>query len=202
MKLFKNSSNADINNIYTLNGRVPFLKSIPFGLQHVLAMFVANIAPIMIVAGTCGLSPQDTASLIQTAMIMAGIGTMIQLFTVWKIGARLPIVMGISFTFVSVFGYVGTNWGYGAIIGGVGQYVIQLIFVEIPSVAATIILINVGIAQFKLNAIYEAAKNVEGEEETATEQTYQPDFGNMTTEDTNSVSDTVSVNNDSGFSLM
>ena len=119
MKLFKNSSNADINNIYSLNGRVPFLKSIPFGLQHVLAMFVANIAPIMIVAGTCGLSPQDTASLIQTAMIMAGIGTMIQLFAVWKIGARLPIVMGISFTFVSVFGYVGTNWGYGAIIGGV-----------------------------------------------------------------------------------
>ncbi len=119
MKLAKSNSKADINNIYTLNGRVPFFKSIPFGLQHVLAMFVANIAPIMIVAGTCGLSPQDTASLIQTAMIMAGIGTMVQLFAVWKIGARLPIVMGISFTFVSVFCYVGLNWGYGAIIGGV-----------------------------------------------------------------------------------
>ena len=119
MKLQKSGRNADINNIYNLNGRVPFFKSIPFGLQHVLAMFVANIAPIMIVAATCGLSPQDTATLIQTAMIMAGIGTLIQLFTIWKIGARLPIVMGISFTFVSVFGYVGTNWGYGAIIGGV-----------------------------------------------------------------------------------
>lgn len=98
--------------------------------------------------------------------------------------------------------FLHSFFNFGAIIGGVGQYVIQLIFVEIPSVAATIILINVGIAQFKLNAIYEAAKNVEGEEETATEQTYQPDFGNMTTEDTNSVSDTVSVNNDSGFSIM
>ncbi len=119
MKVTKSNTKADINNIYTLNGKVPFLKSIPFGLQHVLAMFVANIAPIMIVAGTCGLSPQDTASLIQTAMIMAGIGTMIQLFAVWKIGARLPIVMGISFTFVSVFCYVGLNWGYGAIIGGI-----------------------------------------------------------------------------------
>lgn len=119
MKLRKSGTNADINNIYNLNGRVPFFKSIPFGLQHVLAMFVANIAPIMIVAATCGLSPQDTATLIQTAMIMAGIGTLIQLFAIWKIGARLPIVMGISFTFVSVFGYVGTNWGYGAIIGGV-----------------------------------------------------------------------------------
>ncbi len=44
-----NQSKASIDNIYTLDGRVPLLKSIPFGLQHVLAMFVANIAPIMIV---------------------------------------------------------------------------------------------------------------------------------------------------------
>ncbi len=108
-----------MQNIYTLDGRVPLLKSIPFGLQHVLAMFVANIAPVMIVAGVCGLSPQDTASLIQTAMIIAGVGTLVQLFSLWKIGARLPIVMGISFTFVSIFCYVGPQWGYGAIIGAV-----------------------------------------------------------------------------------
>ena len=110
---------ASMENIYTLDGKVPFLKSIPFGLQHVLAMFVANIAPIMIVTGACGLSTQETASLIQTAMIMAGIGTLVQLFTVWKLGAKLPIVMGISFTFVSVFCYVGPKWGYGAILGAV-----------------------------------------------------------------------------------
>ena len=85
---------ASLNNIYTLDGKVPLLRSVPFGLQHVLAMFVANIAPIMIVAGVCGLSPQDTASLIQTAMIVAGVGTLVQLFAVWKIGARLPLVMG------------------------------------------------------------------------------------------------------------
>ncbi|MBR5310790.1 MAG: purine permease [Oscillospiraceae bacterium] len=108
-----------MDNIYTLDGKVPLLKSIPFGLQHVLAMFVANIAPVMIVAGACGLSTKETASLIQTAMIIAGIGTLIQLFAVWKIGAKLPIVMGISFTFVSVFCYVGPQWGYEAIIGAV-----------------------------------------------------------------------------------
>ena len=113
----KTSRSASIENIYSLDGRVPILKSIPFGLQHVLAMFVANIAPIMIVTGASGLSTQETASLIQTAMIMAGIGTLVQLFSVWKLGARLPIVMGISFTFVSVFCYVGPKWGYGAIIG-------------------------------------------------------------------------------------
>ncbi|MBQ2650083.1 MAG: purine permease [Clostridia bacterium] len=114
-----NGSAASIENIYTLDGKVPLLQSIPFGLQHVLAMFVANIAPIMIVTGASGLSTRETASLIQTAMIMAGIGTLVQLFTVWKLGARLPIVMGISFTFVSVFCYVGPKWGYGAIIGAV-----------------------------------------------------------------------------------
>ena len=114
-----NGSAPSIENIYTLDGKVPLLQSIPFGLQHVLAMFVANIAPIMIVTGASGLSTRETASLIQTAMIMAGIGTLVQLFTVWKLGARLPIVMGISFTFVSVFCYVGPKWGYGAIIGAV-----------------------------------------------------------------------------------
>ena len=103
----KNQAAPSMDNIYTLDGRVPLLRSIPFGLQHVLAMFVANIAPIMIVTGASGLSAQETASLIQTAMLMAGIGTLVQLFAVWKIGAKLPIVMGISFTFVSIFCYVG-----------------------------------------------------------------------------------------------
>lgn len=113
------NSAASLDNIYTLDGKVPMGKSIPFGLQHVLAMFVANIAPIMIVAGASGLSTHETASLIQTAMIIAGIGTLVQLFTVWRLGAKLPIVMGISFTFVSVFCYVGPQWGYEAIIGAV-----------------------------------------------------------------------------------
>lgn len=118
----KNTANKDtvsINNIYSLDGKVPLAKSVPFGLQHVLAMFVANIAPIMIVAGACGLTAQNTAALIQTAMIVAGIGTMVQLFTVWRLGAKLPIVMGISFTFVSIFCYVGPRWGYEAVIGAV-----------------------------------------------------------------------------------
>ena len=110
---------SDIGNIYKLDGKVPLGKSIPFGLQHVLAMFVANIAPIMIVAQACGLTEKDTANLIQTAMIVAGIGTFVQLFSIWKIGARLPIVMGISFTFVSVFCYVGPQYGYSVVIGAI-----------------------------------------------------------------------------------
>jgi NCS2 family nucleobase:cation symporter-2 len=120
-KLFqkKTDRKVSVENIYTLDGRVPLHRAIPFGLQHILAMFVANIAPILIVAGVCGLTPQDTAHLIQTAMIIAGIGTLVQLFPIWRIGSRLPVVMGISFTFVSVFCYVGPKYGYSAVIGAI-----------------------------------------------------------------------------------
>ena len=110
---------ASVDNIYRLEGKVPLEKAIPFGLQHILAMFVANIAPIIIVAGASGLDSSQSARLIQSAMIMAGIGTLIQLFPLWKIGSGLPIVMGISFTFVSVFCYIGPTYGYNAVVGAV-----------------------------------------------------------------------------------
>lgn len=110
---------SEMSNIYRVDGKVPVAKAIPFGLQHILAMFVANIAPVIIVAGASGLSTEQTAMLIQHAMIIAGIGTMIQLYPVWRIGAGLPVVMGISFTFVTIFCYIGTTYGYPAIMGAV-----------------------------------------------------------------------------------
>lgn len=115
----KSSEGASVSNIYQLDGKVPVAKAIPFGLQHVLAMFVANISPIIIVAGASNLSSQETAALIQCAMLIAGIGTMIQLYPVWRIGSKLPVVMGISFTFVSLFCVIGAQYGYNAIIGAV-----------------------------------------------------------------------------------
>ncbi|MBD5474548.1 MAG: purine permease [Lachnospiraceae bacterium] len=110
---------ANVDNIYRLDGKVPLGKAIPFGLQHILAMFVANIAPIIIVAGASVLDTSQSAMLIQSAMVIAGIGTLIQLFPLWKIGSGLPIVMGISFTFVSVFCYIGPTYGYNAIVGAI-----------------------------------------------------------------------------------
>ena len=108
-----------IDNIYKLDGKVPVGKAIPFGLQHILAMFVANIAPILIVAGACGLSAAQTTNLVQCAMMIAGIGSLIQLFPFWKIGSGLPIVMGISFTFVSIFCVIGPEYGYGSVVGAI-----------------------------------------------------------------------------------
>ena len=82
-----------VNNIYKLDGRVPVAKAIPFGLQHVLAMFVSNLAPISIVAAAGGLSQDEIAILLQNAMFVAGIATLIQLYPLWKVGAKLPIVI-------------------------------------------------------------------------------------------------------------
>ena len=111
--------NSSVSNIYRLDGRVPLLKAIPFGLQHILAMFVANLTPITIIAAAGGLSQTEIAILLQNAMFVAGIATLIQLFPVWKIGSRLPIVMGVSFTFVTVLSTVAVNYGYPAVIGAV-----------------------------------------------------------------------------------
>ncbi len=160
----KQRTTADVSYIYQLEGRVPIAKAVPFGLQHILAMFVANIAPIFIVAGACGLSAKQSAMLIQSAMIIAGIGTLIQLFPIWKVGSGLPIVMGISFTFVSVFCYLGPVYGYNSIVGAVliggivegvlglfAKYWIKLIT---PIVAASVVtaigfsLLSVGASSF------------------------------------------------------
>lgn len=93
--------------IYDLDGKISVSKAIPFGLQHILAMFVANIAPILIVAGVVKMPVEQSGALVQSAMLVAGIGTLIQLYPVWRVGSGLPIVMGISFTFVSIACVIG-----------------------------------------------------------------------------------------------
>ncbi|MFQ7775010.1 MAG: uracil-xanthine permease family protein [Anaerotignum faecicola] len=113
------SKDCSVNNIYQLEGRVPLLKAIPFGLQHILAMFVANLTPITIIAAAGGLSQAEIAVLLQNAMFIAGIATLIQLYPVWKVGSGLPIVMGVSFTFVTVLCTVASNYGYPSVVGAV-----------------------------------------------------------------------------------
>ncbi len=110
---------ADVNNLYRLDGRVPIAQAIPFGLQHVLAMFVSNIAPIIILANIVGTEASISAALIQNCMVIAGIGTLIQLYPIWRIGSRLPIVMGISFTFLSLSIVIATSQGMGTLMGAV-----------------------------------------------------------------------------------
>ena len=111
------NNTADIANINKLDGRVPLLKAIPFGLQHVLAMFVANLAPIILITGAAkpSISEEMVAVLLQNAIFVAGLATLIQLYPIWRIGAKLPIVMGVSFTFVAALSGIASSHGYGAV---------------------------------------------------------------------------------------
>lgn len=109
----------NIDPIYELDGKIPVSKAVPFGLQHILAMFVANIAPILIVAGVVKMPVEQSGALVQSAMLVAGIGTLVQLYPLWRVGSGLPIVMGISFTFVSIACVIGAKYGYGGVMGAV-----------------------------------------------------------------------------------
>jgi len=112
-------SEKKIENVFQLDGQVPLKTAIPFGLQHVLAMFVANLSPIAIICAAAqpALSTAEIAMLVQNAMFVAGIATMIQLYPVWKVGSKLPIVMGVSFTFVTILSTIAANYGYPTVIG-------------------------------------------------------------------------------------
>lgn len=121
-------NNSNVNTLmatpYQFEGRLPLKQAIPLGLQHVLAMFVGNLTPILIITAACG--SEDLAglqvTLLQNAMLIAGIVTLVQLFAVGPIGGKVPIIMGTSSGFVGVFQSVVEIMGggvaaYGAIMG-------------------------------------------------------------------------------------
>lgn len=156
-----NNTTRSLTNIYQLDGTVPLLHAIPFGLQHILAMFVANLTPITIIAAAAELSQGEIAVLLQNAMLVAGIATLIQLFPLWRVGSRLPIVMGVSFTFVTVLSTVAVNYGYPTVIGavlcgGIFEGVIGLFAkywrkIISPVVAASVV-ISIGYSLFPVGA--------------------------------------------------
>ncbi|KAB8293562.1 nucleobase:cation symporter-2 family protein [Bifidobacterium avesanii] len=113
------SSAISFEALSSLDAPVSFWKGIPFGLQHVMAMFVANLAPIFLVAAAAKMSPAESAMVIQSGLLVAGLGTCLQLYGVWRIGSRLPMVTGISFTYVAAAIAIVSDKGYGAVVGAV-----------------------------------------------------------------------------------
>ena len=111
--------NSDINNIYNLDGKVPVSKAIPFGLQHILAMFVCEYRTDYYCFKCLRFRHNRNSKTYSDGYDCCGNSSVIQLYPIWKVGSGLPIVMGICFTFVSVFCFVGYTYGYGAIVGAV-----------------------------------------------------------------------------------
>ena len=109
---------------YEFEGRIPLKQAIPMGLQHVLAMFVGNLTPILIISGVCGIAAGSELqiTLLQNAMLIAGIVTLVQLFAIGPCGGKVPIIMGTSSGFIGVCNSVAGVLGggvlsYGAIMG-------------------------------------------------------------------------------------
>ena len=103
---------------YELEGRIPLGQAILYGLQHVMAMFVGNLTPVLLITGACALDGGLQLQIIQNAMLMAGIITLVQLFTIGPVGARLPIVMGTSSGFIGVCSGVAATMGQGIVTYG------------------------------------------------------------------------------------
>ena len=110
---------------YEFEGRIPLKHAIPLGIQHVLAMFVGNLTPLIIICGACGIAAEDPAlhvTLLQNAMLVAGLVTLVQLYAIGPIGGKVPIIMGTSSGFLGVMKGVAASMGggviaYGAILG-------------------------------------------------------------------------------------
>ena len=142
--------------IYQLDGRAKLTEAVPLGLQHVLAMFVGNVTPLIIISNTLGLDPQIKTSLIQCAMFVSGLVTLIQCYPLGPIGAKLPIVMGTSFGFVPAATAIGVKYGMSGILGAclvgaifqmlVGGLVLKRIRKYFPPVVTGIVVLTMGIA--------------------------------------------------------
>ena len=154
----ENRINSNIENIYKLDGKVPFIPALSIGLQHILAMFMANVIPIIIITNYATLngkpiSGETLTLLVQNAMFVAGVSSLIQLFGIWKIGSRLPIIMGISFTFLSVAARKGLDYNVimgSVIVGGIIEGLLGLSYKYwkkiISPVVASCVVIGIGIS--------------------------------------------------------
>lgn len=117
----RNTSKFDVDGI------PPLREALPLGLQHLMAMIVGNMVPAILISNIVGLDQQKSTMLIQGAMLVAGIATLIQLYPIplfkgYKLGARLPLIMGTSYVFLGAWLSVGAQYGlpalFGAQIGG------------------------------------------------------------------------------------
>ncbi|MGF7058265.1 uracil-xanthine permease family protein [Brassicibacter mesophilus] len=150
-------------SIYELDGKPELSLAIPLGLQHVLAMFTGNIAPIIIIANVLGLPSADKVFLIQCGMIVAGLVTLVQLYPVGRVGAKLPLVMGTSFAFVPTAIAVGQTYGLPGILGGslIGSFaeIMMGFFIKplrkfFPPIVTGTVLIAIGLSLLPVGVNY------------------------------------------------
>jgi NCS2 family nucleobase:cation symporter-2 len=141
----------------------PLKRSIPLGIQHVLAMFVGNITVPIIIAGIVGVTPEEKVFLIQVAIFIAGVATLIQTIGMGPVGARLPIVQGTSFGFLPVSIPLAKTYGLGVLFGGalfagLVQVCLGAILKKIrhwfPPIVTGVVVLVIGISLMQVALVY------------------------------------------------
>ncbi len=150
-------------SVYELDGRVELKRAIPLGIQHVLAMFLGNISPLIIVCGLLEMDASLKSILIQNAMFVAGLITLVQLYPIGPIGAKLPIVMGTSSGFIGTAKAIGLQYGYGAIlgaslIGGILEIILGFFIKPLkklfPPIVTSLVIISIGLSLLPVGIKY------------------------------------------------
>ncbi|WP_315534171.1 solute carrier family 23 protein [Lancefieldella rimae] len=104
--------------LFSRSGFPPIKDLVPTSLQHVLASFAGVITPAMMIAVTCGFTPDQETAIIQVALILSGIDILLQQFPLFgRIGAGLPILTGVSFAFLPAFQAVGLQFNFPTLLG-------------------------------------------------------------------------------------
>lgn len=155
----------------------PLAQAVPLGIQHVLAMFVANVTPAIIIAGAAGFGFgsdagaqgfPDMTYMIQMSMLFAGIATLFQTLGMGPVGARLPIVQGTSFAFIPVMIPAVAGQGVdgmaglmtGIMIGGVFHFLLGTVIGKIrfalPPLVTGLIVLMIGLALIRVGIQYAA----------------------------------------------
>lgn len=157
-------------SLFEMEGRPEFKKALPIALQHLLAMIVGNTLPAIVLTGQLAntphaLSPADSIYLIQAGMFVAAIATFLQLYPLFKIGARLPVIMGVSFAYIPVLTSIGVKYGIGAVygaqlVGGVVAFVVGMnikrIYKYFPPMVSGTVVMTIGLSLYSIALNYMA----------------------------------------------
>lgn len=151
------------NTIYQLDGKVPLKTAVPLGIQHVLAMFLGNISPLLIICGMLQMDAGLKTTLIQNSMFIAGVATLIQLYPFWRVGSSLPVVMGTSSGFIGTAKSIGAAYGYGSILGAslIGAILEMVLgfFIKplkklFPPIVTSLVIISIGLSLLPVGIRY------------------------------------------------
>ncbi len=149
------------------NKTPPIAQALPLGLQHVLAMFASNVTPAIIIAGAAGFAftSPEKVYLVQMAMLFAGVATLFQTVGLGPIGARLPIMQGTSFAFVSIMFAIAATSGMATvmgavIIGGVVHFALGSVIAKLrflfPPLVTGLVIMSIGLYLIPVGIKYAA----------------------------------------------